>query len=44
MYSEPCQSVVDEMKILSSDDDGNKVMAEAIMDLYLTTTDAKSYQ
>jgi hypothetical protein len=43
MYSNPCQSVVDEMKILVSNDDGNKVMAEAIVDLHLTTTDAKSY-
>jgi len=43
MYSNPCQSVVNEMKILASDDDGHKVMAEAIMDLHLTTTDAKSY-
>ena len=38
MYSNPCQSVVDEMKILASDDDGNKVMAEAIVNLHLTTT------
>jgi hypothetical protein len=43
MYSNPCQSVVDEIKILASDDDGTKVIAEAIVDLHLTTTDAKSY-
>jgi hypothetical protein len=29
MYSNPCQSVVDEIKILASDDDGTKVIAEA---------------
>jgi hypothetical protein len=43
MYSNPCQSVVDEMKILASDDDGHKVVAGAIVDLHLTTTEAKSY-
>ena len=43
MYSNPCQSVVDEIKILAFDDDGTKVIAEAIVDLHLTMTDAKSY-
>jgi hypothetical protein len=43
IYSNPCQSVVDEMKILAFDDDEHKVMAESIVDLHLTTTDAKSY-